>query len=217
MVEQEKPLTLVHGYGFDEKGREKPDFRGRLTILAAQELMRRGIIGSVAITGGRQQVGEAELAEPMLKQMRRNNPHLSDRDTVVSPVPGGTIGELNEFKKITQNKNVGQLAVLATETHLGRIKRRLKGKFGKKASDIIVFSVEDVLARMVPSNRYQSLIETLQNSEDEEWFKRQEKTLEKIDKIPFGAQLIDFWSRFPYRFTLREAVKKPFRKNRRES
>lgn len=213
MLEQQKPLTLVHGYGFDEPSRNKPDFRGRLTILAAQELQRRGIIGRFVITGGKQQVNEPELAEPMQKQFHRNNPNLSAENIIVSPVPGGTIGELRKFKKIAKNVGSNKLAVIATETHLGRIRRRLQKLYGDKAENVQVFSVEDVLTNTVTSRRYVNLVDTLRNSEDEEVFREQEKTIEKIEKFPFGTLFVDYSSRIPFRFTIKDFLAKTLRRS----
>lgn len=213
-IECEKHLTLVHGYGFDERGRDKPDVRGRLTILAALELKRQGFIDQIALTAGVQQAGERALAGPMLRQLHRNNPNLLYQDVLFSTAGIGTTGEIEEFKKISNKEKTDNLAVLATETHAGRIKRRLKKKFGKSASEITIFTVEDVLTNMVESRRYAGLVEGMLVSEDESAFKKREATIRQIERIPFGAYFVDSMVRLlPNRFEVWNSIRKSLKLN----
>lgn len=126
---------------------------------------------------------------------------------IVSPVPEGTIGELEEFSRIAKEQRTGDLAVLATETHLGRIQRRLRRDF-VNSGNIKVFSVERVLTEEVPTRRYLKLIETLRNSEDEKEFKRREELTEKIEKIPFGSYIVDALTRSRNRWAIWNSIKK---------
>ncbi len=180
-------------------------------MLAAQELVRDGYVGKFVITAGSQQAGEQELAGPIFRQIKLNNPRVSVSDVIVSPVSGGTIGELTEYQRLSAGINTSRLALIATETHLGRIKRRLKKKFGEQSNNISVYCVENVLTTNDRKWRYQGLVEKLRNSADELDFKKREKITSIVEMFPFGSQLIDRLSRLQNRWAIWSLIQKALR------
>lgn len=196
----ENRIGLVHAYGNDPDRIDKPDMRGRMTALATGELLRQGILDTVVITAGTPDMTGVELGGNLARQIRRNVPWLREDAIIVSPVARDTIGEIQEYHSIITATPESEKFDIATETHIPRIRTELKREFGKEATEITIFSVEDVLQNRTryPTNRYNTVLHTLATSDDEIGFQRREKyLLRPLSRLPFGHHVLGLIRRLP--------------------
>ena len=177
----EKPVALLHSYLPDREGRKIPDKLGRIGVLAASELYRKGEnrkgeISKICITV------EPYLASLLTKRLNTllNNPPIED--LVVLPQAVSTFGEVETFRKLADENDWNNLLTIGNHEHLPRIRRVIDNVFPKTDKNIDTTSPKEILSKYP---RYKNILDDMDNWPEQQSFNRVERFINIVRKIPF--------------------------------
>lgn len=181
-------VALITSYYYDRKT-TKPDFRGRVQVLAGIELFRQDSVDTLVLTGGKVNEDYSSLGETMADQANRIasvGNHL-----VISPVARSTYQEVREFKRLAELNGWNDLTIVCSEPHRQRVKLMTQKIFHDLP--IKVVSSESILENK--GKRYKNIIKELRKSQDTITLERQETLLRIVTKLPFGLETLETASR----------------------
>ena len=107
--------ALVHGYLTDRKGKDRPDRLTRLGIHAAAELYRHGQIDKICFATDR------SLSENQVRRLKVFLKNLPEEDVIVYPEAITTRGEINTFKKMSDDNGWENLLAIGNKSHIPRV------------------------------------------------------------------------------------------------
>lgn len=192
---------LVLGYGFDTKDFKTPDKMARVSLAAAHEMYRRGVVQKVVLVAGEVNRTNPVVATSMYEHFRSQYPEVNEQDVVLDPVVGGsnTRYELKKFRELMAQQGWYRGVVLCHPNHEPRIARNIGRIYGEDSSRLRIIKATQYLARPEFDGRFKDQLYDLFSSKSfheiasQEFFERA-----LVDSIPvIGPAIFDLWARLP--------------------
>jgi len=170
-------IVLTHVYQIREAfdGSIQPTKRGLMQVCAIWELARQERIDGVLVAGGKvwgeQYPVFSEVLARQMRQIGVDIPIFIFSDAMDTPQ------EINTYLKEAKKREWKKLVFVGNETHLERIKNRVKARGIKEANFI---SSEEVLTQMPYFHQF---VEEFKQSQIEANFKRREARVRLAYKL----------------------------------
>lgn len=166
-------VALVHGYLRDKK-LDRPDKITRVSLLSAAEALRAGEIDEICITE------TGDYGETMGRHLGKilRSPASEEHINVI-PEGKSTEEELKTFTAAYDGDI--ELISISNHEHTPRVKRIINGMAKQGDQDILVLDERDF---MPGTQRYDGLLDDMENWPDQKSIARKEKILNTLSKVP---------------------------------
>lgn len=136
----------------------------RLVVLAACELVRKGLFERIVVTSGSLIEGQPPLSELIAAQVRKNLPRLDPEKIITTSNASGTISEEKEFARLAQENDwrTNGLSEIGLRPHIPRIQKVRNNVFGENAQEVKILCAEWILRR-VNASRYHNTVSEVKN------------------------------------------------------
>ena len=183
---------LIHTYWYDINKINSLNLSNKIQALALKNICQNLEVKNIIITAGRVSQKQIAIGYQLKKQILSVLPKKLHSRVQIYPSQKTTVGEIKEFKEISQAQNWNRLGSLGVCLHLPRIKRDFVKVFKNDKHNILFFEAEKNL-----SKKDFPALEKYRNSKEYTLLKLNEQIEKSIENIPIiGTIFLEIVSKF---------------------